>query len=190
MSRLQEFEQRALPHMPAAHNLAFWLVRSRPDAEDIVQEAYLKAYRGFDGLKGEDIKPWLLTIVRNTAFRWLSTRQRVGNVISLDEAFSGRGGDDRGDERATMQIASDEPSAEAMMVRADEHALVMRALALVGPVFREVLVLREIEELSYREIADVIGAPVGTVMSRLSRARAELKQKLEALIERQDRNAV
>ena len=191
MSRLGEFEQRALPHMAAAHNLAFWLVRSKPDAEDIVQEAYLKAYRGFDGLEGEDIKPWLLTIVRNTAFRWLSTRQRAGNVISLDEAFSARIGDERGDgDRGQMQIASEEPSAEAMLVKADEHALVMRALALVGPVFREVLVLREIEEMSYREIADVIGAPIGTVMSRLSRARAELKQKLEALIERQDRNAV
>ena len=186
MTGLRSFEQQALPHMPAAHNLAYWLVRSRPDAEDIVQEAYLRAYRGFDGLKGEDIKPWLLTIVRNTAYRWLSQRQRPGNVISLDEAFAGRSGE----ERAEMQIASDEPSAEAMLIRADEHALVVRALAQVAPMFREVLVLREIEELSYREIADVIGAPVGTVMSRLSRARAELKQKLEALIERQDRNAV
>ena len=186
MSRLQSFEQQALPHMAAAHNLAYWLVRSRSDAEDIVQEAYLRAYRGFDGLRGEDIKPWLLAIVRNTAFRWLSTRQRAGNAISLDDAFSARAGE----ERAELQIAADEPSAEAMMIRADEHALVGRALALVAPVYREVLVLREFEELSYREIADVVGTPVGTVMSRLSRGRAELKLKLESLIERQDRNAV
>ena len=190
MSRLQNFERLALPHMSAAHNLAYWLVRSRPDAEDIVQDAYLRAFRGFDGLKGNDIKPWLLTIVRNTAYRWLSVRQRpgnvMGNVISLDEAVSARMGDDRGD----AALTSDAPSAEALLIRADEYALVTRALASVAPMYREVLVLREIEDMPYREIADIIGTPVGTVMSRLSRARAELKQKLEALIERQDRNAV
>jgi RNA polymerase sigma factor (sigma-70 family) len=190
MSRLQSFESQALPHMPAAHNLAYWLMRSRPDAEDVVQEAYLRAFRAFDSLQGEDIKPWLLTIVRNTAYRALSARQRpgnaMGNVISLDEAFSAR----PEAERAELQIASDEPSAETMLVRADDQALVQRALAMVAPVFREVLVLREFEELSYLEIADITGTPVGTVMSRLSRARAALKQKLEVLIERQDRNAV
>ena len=110
MSRLQSFEQQALPHMAAAHNLAFWLVRSKPDAEDVVQEAYLRAFRSFDSLQGDDIKPWLLTIVRNTAYRWLSARQRPGNVISLDEAFSARVGEER-TEQFAPQLASDEPSA-------------------------------------------------------------------------------
>ena len=187
MSERRSFEAVALPHMAAAHNLAFWLVRSRADAEDIVQDAYVRAFRAFASLKGEDARPWLLAIVRNVAYRWLAQRQRAANVISLDDALSQAPGENGGH---GLQIATEEPSAETMLIRAGDHALVLEALAVLAPAWREVIVLREIEELSYREIADVIGAPVGTVMSRLSRARAELKSRLEALMERQEKNAM
>jgi RNA polymerase sigma-70 factor (ECF subfamily) len=167
MNRLAEFEQRALPCLDAAHNLAFWLVRSRPDAEDIVQDAYLRAFRAFDACAGEDIKPWLLAIVRNLAYRWLATRKRTANVISLEEAVSARTGGGKG-----AEPAADEASAEDLLVGLSERALVVKALAELPPPFREAIVLREIEGLSYQEIANVAGVPVGTVMSRLSRARA------------------
>ena len=88
MSSLSRFEPLALPCMEAAFNLAFWLVRSRTDAEDVVQEAYLRAFRSFDSFRGEDIRPWLLAIVRNSAYRWLSNRRRSGTVVSLEEAFA------------------------------------------------------------------------------------------------------
>ena len=184
MSRLAEFEQRALPCLDAAHNLAFWLVRSRPDAEDIVQDAYLRAFRAFDSCSG-DVKPWLLAIVRNLAYRWLSTRKNAANVISLDEALSARTGGGEGSD-----FASDEASAEDLLVGQAERALVVKALAELPPPFREAIVLREMEELSYQDIATIAGVPVGTVMSRLSRARAQLKARLTELIEKEDRNAV
>jgi RNA polymerase sigma-70 factor (ECF subfamily) len=168
--------------MEAAFNLAFWLVRSRADAEDIVQEAYLRAFRAFEGFRGGDIRPWLLAIVRNTAYRWLSNRRRSGTVVSLEEAFAeGSGHDD---------IAADEPTAEERLIGAAERDYVLRALAELPPAFREVLVLREIEALSYRDIAEVTGVPVGTVMSRLSRGRGELRKVLMRLIDKDEPNAM
>lgn len=186
MSPLSRFEQLALPCMEAAFNLAFWLVRSRPDADDVVQEAYLRAFRAFDGFRGEDMRPWLLAIVRNTAYRWLSNRRRSGSVVSLEEAFAGNL--DEGS--AAHQIAADEPSAEEQMIVAADRDYVLRALAELPPAFREVLVLREIEGSSYREIAEVTGAPVGTVMSPLSRGRSELRKVLTRLIEKDEPNAL
>lgn len=180
------FEQSALPHLDAAHNLAYWLVRSRPDAEDIVQDAFVRAFRAFGTFRGGDIKPWLLTIVRNVAYRWLSVRKRGSNVISFDEAFAPRGEDVSGE----AWVASEEPSPEALLISAQERERVLTALAGLPPALREVLVLREIEELSYGEIADIIGTPVGTVMSRLSRARGELRNRLGALIEKEEKNAL
>ena len=88
MTSLSRFERLALPCMEAAYNLAFWLVRSRPDAEDVVQEAYLRALRSFGTFRGEDMRPWLLAIVRNAAYRWLNHRRRTGNVVSLEEAYA------------------------------------------------------------------------------------------------------
>ena len=184
MSSLPSFERLALPCMEAAYNVAFWLVRSRTDAEDIVQEAYLRAFRAFDGFHGEDIRPWLLAIVRNSAYRWLNNRRRSGSVISLEEAFADGAGDDMD------QLATDEPSAEARLIGAAERDYVLRALAELPPALREVLVLREIEDLSYRDIAEVTGAPIGTVMSRLSRGRGELRKVLARLIEKDEPNAV
>jgi RNA polymerase sigma-70 factor (ECF subfamily) len=186
LSSLPRFEPLALPCMEAAFNLAFWLLRSRPDAEDVVQEAYLRAFRAFDSFRGDDIRPWLLAIVRNTAYRWLSNRRRSGTVISLEEAFA-----DGGDEgTGARQIATDEPTAEERLIGAAERDYVQRALAELPPAFREVLVLREIEGFSYRDIAEVTGAPIGTVMSRLARGRGELRKVLTRLIEKDEPNAM
>ena len=184
MSRLAEFEQRALPCLDAAHNLAFWLVRSRTDAEDIVQDAYLRAFRAFDSCSG-DVKPWLLAIVRNLAYRWLTTRKKAANVISIEEALSSRAASGE-----VFEVPSNEASAEELLIGQAERALVVTALAELAPPFREAIVLREMEGLSYQEIANVAGVPVGTVMSRLSRARAQLKTRLTELIDKEDRHAV
>jgi RNA polymerase sigma-70 factor, ECF subfamily len=185
-----KFEQQALPHMDAAYNLAFCLLRGRADADDAVQDAYVRAYRAFHQLQAEDIKPWLLTIVRNVCYRRLQERRRHGNVISLDEALGPRAGGSAG-----IEFASKEPSPEQAAIDASDQSMLNQAIGALPPVFREVIVLREIEELSYREIADIIGAPVGTVMSRLSRARAELRALMTKLMNqagstaREDRNA-
>lgn len=186
MSTLSRFERLTLPHMAAAFNLAYWLSRSRPDAEDIVQEAFLRALRSFDGFRGDDVRPWLLAIVRNAAYRWLADRQRAGNIISLDETLVGQGAENL----QPYQAASEEPSAEQRLVGAAERDYVLRALAELPPAFREVLVLREIEGLSYREIADVVGTPPGTVMSRLARGRRDLRKTLTKLIEKDEPNAL
>jgi RNA polymerase sigma-70 factor (ECF subfamily) len=186
MSSLSRFERLAVPHLEAAYNLAFWLIRSRSDAEDVVQDAYLRAFRAFGNFRGEDIRPWLLAIVRNAAYRWLSDRRRSGNVISLEEAFAADSGDPAGE----AQIAADEPTAEERLIRASERDRVLRGLAELPPAFREALVLREIEGLSYRDIAEVTGVAMGTVMSRLSRGRLELRKVLTRLIEKDESNAV
>jgi RNA polymerase sigma-70 factor (ECF subfamily) len=185
MGQQSSFERLALPCMDAAFNLAFWLVRSRPDAEDIVQESYMRAFRAFHGFAGPDVRPWLLAIVRNVAYRWLSNRRRAANVISIDEAF-----DRAGDEPAEAQLVADTPSPEAQLIGEVDRAIVKNALAELPPIFREVLVLREIEGFSYREIAEVTGAPVGTVMSRLARGRRELRKTLSKLLKRDEPNAV
>lgn len=185
MGQPTSFERLAMPHMDAAFNLAFWLVRNEADAQDVVQEAYLRAFRAYHGFAGADMKPWLLAIVRNAAYRWLNNRRRSGNVISIDEAFARSG-----DEPAEVEIASEEPTPEARLLGEIDRDLVRRGLAELPPVFREALVLREIEGLSYREIAEVTGSPAGTVMSRLARGRKELRSTLTRLVKKDETNAV
>ncbi|MGE5513144.1 MAG: sigma-70 family RNA polymerase sigma factor [Bacteroidota bacterium] len=185
MSSLSRFERLALSHLDAAFNLALWLVRSEPDAEDIVQESYMRAFRGFHGFAGTDIKPWLLAIVRNAAYRWLSNRRRAANVVSLDEAFGGPG-----EEPGESQIACEDPTPEAQLIGEVDRGLVRSALAELPPIFREAMVLREIEWLAYREISQVTGAPIGTVMSRLARGRRELRKALNRLMEKHKSNAL
>ena len=171
MTPRSSFETLAVPHMRAAYTLAYWLVRSRADAEDIVQEAYIRAYRAFDSFEGSDCKPWLLAIVRNRALTFIGQRKRASNVVSFEDAFHTLEGGEPGESR----IPSNEPSAEAVLIADGERSRVMQALGELPPLFREVLVLREIEELSYRDIAEVAGVPIGTVMSRLARARDRLR---------------
>jgi RNA polymerase sigma factor (sigma-70 family) len=186
MIALKDFERLALAHMQAAYNLAFWLVRDRDDAQDVVQDAYLRAFRAYDHVISDDIKPWLLTIVRNVAYRWLSARKRTANVISFDGALSTRNDEvDR-----VLQVPSDDPIAEDILISRGEQTLVHNALAELPPIFREVIVLREFEGLTYQEIAGVTGVPIGTVMSRLGRARDQLRDRLRQLLAKESKNAL
>ncbi len=175
-----------MAHLDAAHNLAFHLLRERADAQDAVQDAYVRAYRAFAQLQGEDIKPWLLTIVRNVCYRRLQERRRMSNVISLDETLSTRAGA----ASIEAECTANTPSPEQNAIRASDATVLTQALAALPPAFREVIVLRELEELSYREVADIVGAPIGTVMSRLSRARAELRALMMKLLAQDNNNAM
>jgi RNA polymerase sigma factor (sigma-70 family) len=186
MPSTQEFDAQALPHLDAAYNLAYWLLRNDADAQDVVQDAYLRAFKAFGQFHGGDIRPWLLTIVRNVAYRWLSVRKRNANVVSIEDALASRDGE----KAPTFEPASDDPSAEDMLISDGERTLVRRALAKLTPSFREVIVLREFEGLSYQDIASVLGVPAGTVMSRLSRARADLKDLLAGLMQKENHNAL
>jgi RNA polymerase sigma factor (sigma-70 family) len=163
--RRRRFEAEALVHLDAAYNLARWLARAPGEADDVVQEAMLRAFRAYDGRRGADVKPWLLAIVRNCFYDAAGRRVReAGRRAPGDpEVWTG----------AVAAPESDEPLAAS--IRQQEASALDAALAALTPDFREVLVLREIEDLSYREIAAVIDAPVGTVMSRLARARAALR---------------
>lgn len=166
--RTRRFEAAVLPHLDAAYNLARWLLRDEQSAQDVVQEAYLRAFRFFDGFRGGDARPWLLGIVRNTCFTWLGQSGR--DHVEFDEER------DSGALDAGIEAAANDPL--RLLERKFERAQVNAAIATLPPLFREVLILREIEELSYDEIAQVAGIPVGTVMSRLSRARAMLRVAL------------
>jgi RNA polymerase sigma factor (sigma-70 family) len=179
-ARAKRFAAIVLPHLNAAYNLARWLVKSAGDAEDIVQEAYLRAYKFFDGFRGEDARPWLLAIVRNASFQWLSDRRaEQGNTPFDEELHSG--------ESEGSVIDGDRPDTNpaAIMERRDEQRLLNEALLRLPPEFREALVLRDLEDLSYKEIAAIAGIPIGTVMSRLARAR----KLMAALLHRMERES-
>jgi RNA polymerase sigma-70 factor (ECF subfamily) len=163
------FEALALPHLNAAFNLARWLTRNEQDAQDVVQEAYLRALRFFAGFQGDDARAWLLAIVRNACFDWLA-RNRRGDWVSDEEVGL--------DNLDVEQDNRHDPVAQAI-ARADAQ-LLQQAIEALPAAFREALVLREIEELSYKEIAVIAAVPVGTVMSRLARARALLRTELMA----------
>jgi RNA polymerase sigma-70 factor (ECF subfamily) len=164
--KLALFEQTILPHLNAAYNLARWLTRNGHDAEDLVQEAYLRAFRSFDTFQGHDDhsehagRAWLLTVVRNTCFTWM--RKKGGRpAVEFDEQ---------------MHSAADPaPDAESVILNQAALGSLQGCLEELPAEFREVIVLREIEELSYKEISDIVRVPVGTVMSRLARGRKRLQ---------------
>ena len=173
-----------MPHRTAAFNLAYWMLGNREEAEDIVQEAYLRGFRAFAGFKGADIRPWLLMIVRNAALTALDLRKRTNNVILLSEdVWAGSG-------NTAEDVAATTPSPEAQVIAASERQALLSALAKLPLKYREVIVLREMEGLSYLEIAETTGTAIGTVMSRLSRARAELRRTLASSLHPQKQNAV
>ncbi|MBX3735259.1 MAG: sigma-70 family RNA polymerase sigma factor [Candidatus Didemnitutus sp.] len=158
------FEQTMLPHLDAAYNLAHWLLRNEQDARDSVQEAYLRAFKAFHGFRGGDGRAWLLTIVRNVCYTHLRRMQRQLPTEPFDESQHGR---------------VNEPAELAVLDRQEiDHARLDAALTALPVDLREVLVLHEIEGLAYKEIAAVVGIPLGTVMSRLSRARLRLNRAL------------
>lgn len=163
MDPRDDFEARVLPHLDAACNLARWLLRDRAAADDVVQDACLRAFRYFGSLREGDARPWLLGIVRNLCFDRLEQRRNGPALLELEDS----------DALEAPGAASSDPLRQSARQR--ERALVDRALRQLAPHFREVIVLRELEELSYEAIAEIAGIPIGTVMSRLSRARALMR---------------
>ncbi len=163
------FEEAVMPHLDAAYNLARWLMRNEADAQDMVQEAYLRALRFFGGFHGTDARAWLLTIVRNTCYTWLKRSRSLELSGDLDEIV--------------LTKESDEPNPEASHVLKVQSQLISEAIEKLPIEFREVVILRELEELSYKEIASITGIPIGTVMSRLSRARKRLVVCLRGVAE-------
>src|SRR5229473_8271200 len=162
---LASFEEVMLPHLDAAHNLAKWLLRNEQDAQDVVQEAYLRAFKSFGGFHGSNGRAWLLTIVRNTSYTLLKKNRAVDLTTTFDEE---------------VHASGDESASPAIIVEhAEDAELVTKAMDELPAEFREILVLRHQEGLSYKEIADIAQIPPGTVMSRLARARGKLKEYLQ-----------
>jgi len=159
--KLAQFEQSIMPHMNAAYNLARWLAGNDPDAQDVVQEAYLRAFKFLSGFRGGDSRSWLLRIVRNSFYDWLKRNRREDPVTEFDEKLHGQ--------------ADESGMPDAVLLEKADHELLHKAIAQLPVEFREILVLRELEGFSYKEIADVADVPLGTVMSRLARAREHLK---------------
>ena len=160
------FEAQVMPHLDAAYRFARWLVRSSADAEDIVQESILRAYRGFDALRGTDAKSWLLTIVRNCHVTAHRQQQRRAAVPLPEESDTEHG----------YAMTATTPDPQRASIERDEERAFEQLLSQLSPEHREVLALRELEEMSYRDIATLTRLPIGTVMSRLARARAALKE--------------
>ncbi|MBS0505920.1 MAG: RNA polymerase sigma factor [Proteobacteria bacterium] len=168
--RSRRFEEMVLPHLDAAYNLARWLSGNASEAEDVVQESFVRALRFFDGLRGDNARAWLLAIVRNTWFtEW--RRQDAAQAVPLDDVA---------DEAAlsTLWPGATPDNPERLAMQHEDAAQVQQALAALALPYREVLVLRELEDMSYGDIATVVGIPVGTVMSRLSRGRRLLAAAL------------
>src|SRR5438309_2091650 len=150
--------------MDAAYTLAHYLMRNDHDAQDVVQESYLRALKFFDGFRGGDGRAWLLRIVRHTCYTWLQQNRRYEPLTDFDEEI--------------RQLESEAPSPEALLLSAADKQLLRQALEELPVEFREVMILRELEGLSYKEIANIADLPLGTVMSRLARARQRLQQTL------------
>jgi RNA polymerase sigma-70 factor (ECF subfamily) len=157
------FEQTVMPHLNAAYNLARWLMRNGDDAEDLVQEAYLRAFRSFDTFQGQDGRAWLLAVVRNTCFTWLR-KKGSQPTEEFDEQMH--------------SPADPSPDAESVLLNQAAMGSLQGCLEALPLEFREAIILRELEELSYKEISDIARVPVGTVMSRVARGRKRLQQCL------------
>lgn len=158
------FERVVLPHLDDAYTLACYLLRDKHDAQDAVQESVLRALRYFDGFRGEDARAWLLTIVRNYCYSWKKGRATDRSTVAFSDS----------DDVADVHAADD------LVIESTESERVKAAVDALPADLREVIVLRELSEMSYREISEVVGVPIGTVMSRLSRARNRLADALDA----------
>jgi RNA polymerase sigma factor (sigma-70 family) len=167
-AELTSFEETMLPHMDAAHNFARWLLRNEQDAQDVVQEAYLRAFKSFAGFHGSNGRAWLLTIVRNTSYTLLKKTHAVDLTTTFDEEIHGSG--------------QESVSPATILEHSEDAKLIKEAMDELPAEFREILALRHQEGLSYKEIADIAQIPPGTVMSRLARARAKLRECLAARI--------
>jgi RNA polymerase sigma factor (sigma-70 family) len=165
---LASFEETMLPHLDAAHNLARWLLRNEQDAQDVVQEAYLRAFKSFDGFHGSNGGAWLLTIVRNTSYTFLKQHKAVDLTTPFDDEIHA--------------IRHESTSPATILEHAEDTELMRNAIDKLPAEFREILILRHQEGLAYKEIADIAQLAPGTVMSRLARARAKLREYFVAEI--------
>ena len=165
---LASFEAMMLPHLDAAHNLARWLMRNEQDAQDVVQEAYMRAFKSFSGFHGSNGRAWLLTIVRNTSYTLLKKNRAVDLTTTFDEEVHATG--------------YESASPATILQHTEDAELIKNAMGELPPEFREILTLRHQESLSYNEIGEILKIPIGTVMSRLARARGKLKECLAARI--------
>ena len=165
---LVSFEEALLPHLDAAHNLAKWLLRNEQDAQDVVQEAFLRAFKSFSGFHGSNGRAWLLTIVRNTSFTLLKKNRVADLTTPFDEEIHASG--------------HESVSPATILEHSEDAELMRQAMDELPAEFREILTLRHQEGLSYKEIAEIAQIPPGTVMSRLARARAKLRECLAARI--------
>jgi RNA polymerase sigma-70 factor (ECF subfamily) len=161
---LKTFEQTVLPHLDAAYNLARWLAGNDPDAQDVAQEACLRAFRFFGGFRGDNPRAWLLTIVRNTFYTWLRQNRPAEITLGLDEE--------------ALDVEDVSANAINLTSRLSDAEAVRQAIEKLPVEFREIVVLRELEGFSYQAIADLADVPIGTVMSRLARARKLLQTHL------------
>jgi RNA polymerase sigma-70 factor (ECF subfamily) len=164
INAVKGFDDVVLPHLDAAYTLARWLVRNSHDAEDIVQEAYLRALKFFGGYHGGDSRAWILKIVRNTSYSFLEKNRSAGQAVEFDEKLH--------------TTETGQPDVEATLLQSVDSRALRKALEELPVNFREVLILRELEGLSYKEIAEVMGVPMGTVMSGLARGRFQLRKRL------------
>jgi RNA polymerase sigma-70 factor (ECF subfamily) len=160
----ERFEQIVLPHLDAAYNLARWLTNNNQDAQDVVQEACLRALKFFNTFRGENARAWLLTIVRRTCYSWLSKNRAQRPLLEPTEELDA--------------LEDPGPNPDVLLARTSDLEAVRQAVEQLPDEFREAIVLREMEGLSYKEIADAVSVPIGTVMSRLARARKQLQQYL------------
>jgi len=179
--RARQFREVALPHLDDAYNLARWLTRSAADADDIVQDAYMRAYQFFDGFRGTNPRAWILTIVRNSYYAW-ARKARSQAAVSL------HGNPDPDDDSEPRDIELWDPeqeNAESRLIRKTEADALHGFIAALPVAFRETLVLREMHELPYQQIAEITGVPIGTVMSRLARARGLLQKAWAAYREKE-----
>jgi RNA polymerase sigma-70 factor (ECF subfamily) len=167
---LSSFEELFLPHLDAAYNLARWIVERDQDAQDVVQEAYTRALKSFSGFRGVNARAWLLTIVRNTAYNWIQKHSKENNLIPFDEKIHA--------------VPANEQMSESSYEKRRQQ--LQDALSRLPPDFREVLVLYEFEGWSYKEMASALNVPMGTVMSRLSRARRRLHEAISEDLETED----
>ena len=158
------FEETIMPHLDAAYNLARWLTRNEHDAEDVAQDAVLRAFKFFDGFRGGNSRAWLLSIVRNTTYTWLQKNRKH----EITTVFS--------EEKHDVEDLASNP--EVLLLKTADHQEIIRAVEQLPVEFREVIILRELEGISYKEIAEMSDVPLGTVMSRLARARKQLQRSL------------
>jgi RNA polymerase sigma-70 factor, ECF subfamily len=176
--KARRFEQLVMPHLDSAYNLARWLTRNDADAQDVVQEACLRAFKYFDGFDGQYANAWLLKIVRNTCYTWMKQNHPSGEAMALDDNLEEV---DSNQNAIELNASGLGRSPESVLSDRRDARRVDELIERLPPAYREVIILREMDDMSYREIAEIVGVPIGTVMSRLARGRQMLQVALRKL---------